>query len=454
MLSFAISFPDLRQDSAFFGREAPCDENVDAFVFTTEICPVKFIEKISKCHFKIERLKPSGPINNQLDPALLTCFGRNGLYINDNKLKVDEKVILAQNDVIKLSRNYEICQFSYSQVPPELETLPKACRQKYHVGAQIGSGGCGIVRMVHNLKTTEKFAMKVIKKEINPMVKCRDENNAKIMNEVHIMKKLSNPHVLSMIDFYESSNEVVIIMEYMEGRDMLYRITQHDGKRKNLTELDAKFFFLQACRGLKYLHDMSITHRDIKPDNILLADHSPDSLLKISDFGLSKLISAETMKTVCGTQLYVAPEVLFGGSYTNKVDIWSMGCLLFAMLSGSVPFCDAYGPPDVQTQIREAKYSFKNRIWNKVSRSARELIRQMLQKNPLSRPTIAEVLDHQWLKCPKTLKRANKLYALDETLINSSDELELTMVNFTLNDQQKSKTVIEPPPPKRRRIEV
>lgn len=153
----------------------------------------------------------------------------------------------------------------------------------------------------------------------------------------------------------------------MEGRDLLYRITQHDEARRHLTETDAKFFFLQACRGLKYLHDSSVTHRDIKPDNILLNSNSPNAMLKISDFGLSKLISVDSMKTVCGSQLYVAPEVLMGGNYTSKVDIWSMGCLLFAMLSGSVPFCDAYSPPDVQTQIKQAKFAFKNRVWRDVS---------------------------------------------------------------------------------------
>lgn len=107
----------------------------------------------------------------------------------------------------------------------------------------------------------------------------------------------------------------------MEGKDLLHRITQHDQTRKNLNEMDAKFFFLQACKGLKYLHDSFVTHRDIKPDNILLNSNSPNALLKISDFGLSKLITIDSMKTVCGTQLYVAPEVLIGGgTYTNKVD--------------------------------------------------------------------------------------------------------------------------------------
>lgn len=363
---------DLRFEHAWVGREAPKDENVNTFVITNQICHSKFVDRISKCHFTIKRElssndKKDSQADRNLSPAILTCHGRNGLYINDDKLNLGESQILAHNDVIKLTKKYELFRFSYLNTPQELNTLPKSCLKKYHIGVQIGSGGCGIVRLIHNLKTAKKYAMKVIKKETNPMVRSRVADNAKILNEVNIMKSLSHPHVLSLMDYFETPERVIIIMDYMEGNDLLHRITQFDEKRKHLTEPDAKFFFLQACRGLKYLHDSSVTHRDIKPDNILLNSNSPNAILKISDFGLSKLISVESMKTVCGTQLYVAPEVLMGGVYTNKVDIWSMGCLLFAMLSGSVPFCDAYGPPDVQTQIRQAKFAFRNRIWNDVS---------------------------------------------------------------------------------------
>lgn len=446
---FLFLFLDLRLDKAVIGREAPSDENVDAFVFTNEICQQKYVDRISKCHFTIERLK-SNVSSDPMDPAVLTCFGRNGLYINDNKLKVDERKILNNNDIIKLSRSYEIFKFCYRQSAPETDSLPQTFRKSYYVGNQIGSGGCGLVRLTYNLKTMEKFAMKVIKKETNNLVRTRLQDNVKILNEVDIMRKLSHPHVLSLMDFYETPAQVLIIMEFMEGRDLLYRITQHDPKRKSLTELDAKFFFMQACHGLKYLHDSKVTHRDIKPDNILLADNSPNALLKISDFGLSKLISVETMKTVCGTQLYVAPEVLFGGAYTNKVDVWSMGCLLFAMLSGSVPFCDAYGPPDVQTQIKQAKFCFKSRIWNEVSRLGRDLIRQMLKKEPKQRPSIVEVLQHPWLKCNKTIARVQGLFALEETLMHVDTELERSMTKISLQESQQS--AIEPPL-KRRRVE-
>lgn len=360
-------FIDLRLEKAWFGRENPCDKNTDAFIFTTAIMPSKMVDRISKCHFTIEIKTSDVKSSHNHNPAVLTCRGRNGIYINDDKMMMDNQRILAHNDTIKLIRRYEMFRFSYTSTPAEVETLPRLCLEKYHIGIQIGSGGCGIVRLVHNLKTLGKFAMKVIKKETNPMVRSRLADNQKILNEVDIMRKLSHAHVLSLTDFFETPDRVVIIMEYMSGGDLLNRITKYDETRKNLTEMDAKFFFLQVCRGIKYLHDSFVTHRDIKPDNILLDSNSPDALLKISDFGLSKLISVDSMKTVCGTQLYVAPEVLMGGAYTNKVDIWSMGCMLFAMLSGSVPFCDGYGPPDVQTQIKQAKFAFKSRVWNNVS---------------------------------------------------------------------------------------
>lgn len=351
---------------ARFGREHPDDENVDAFVFTESNCPSKTYVRISKCHFTIEVETTSEKDEPNLSPAVLTCKGRNGLYVNNEKMELDDKRILAHNDTIRLTPKFDLFRFFYQHSPLELSSFPESCTKKYHIGSQIGSGGCGIVRLVHNVKTLQKYAMKVIKKETNPMVRQRLANNAKIINEVDIMKSLSHPHVLSLTDFFETPERVIIIMDFMEGKDLLHRITQYDPTRRNLEESAAKFFYLQACYGLKYLHDKGITHRDIKPDNILLSSSSSNAICKISDFGLSKMI-ADSMKTVCGTQLYVAPEVLMGGIYTNKVDIWSMGCLLFAMLSGSVPFCDAYGPPDVQTQIREAKFAFKNRVWNQVS---------------------------------------------------------------------------------------
>lgn len=291
---------DLTAGRVTFGRDGSlADLRSQVFVFDDKNCPIrKYNIRISKCHFEIDREE------GDFMPAILTCRGVNGLMINDNKLKQGDKQILVHNDIIKLCKGFRMFQFLQCSLPTEWKTLPTECLRKYHIGQQVGSGGCGIVRLVYNVKTLEKSAMKVIAKEVNPMMskKLVDGHNQKILNEVNIMGSLEHPNVLNLTDWFETKENVVIVMGYMVGRDMLYRITQYDQKRKYLQEANAKFFFLQTCLGIEYLHSKGITHRDIKPDNILLADNTPDALLKISDFGLSKILKS-SMNTICGTQL-------------------------------------------------------------------------------------------------------------------------------------------------------
>lgn len=335
-------FVDLRLDKCWVGREEPPQKEAhcyDTFIFTTQNIEEKHFERLSKHHFDITRLTSPDDIS-ELCPAVLICYGRNGIFVNDMKVNLNEQRILQHGDMIKLGKKKILFNFYYTNVPQTMQSMPKDLIEKYFVGREIGSGGCGVVRLVYNLTTTDKFAMKIIKKEMNTMVKNRDDINAKIINEVNIMRKINHVHVLGLIDSFETESKVIIVMDYLQGHDLLHRITKSNPKQRYLSEKDAKFLFLQICRGLKYLHDEKITHRDIKPDNILLVDENKDSIVKISDFGLSKIIAQADMMTVCGTQLYVAPEILKNrGAYTNKVDIWSMGVLLYAMLSGSVPFC-------------------------------------------------------------------------------------------------------------------
>ena len=276
-------------------------------------CSKRYLEKISKCHFIIERepLEDTGKNSKNMNPAYITCYGRNGIYVNNDKMTPEARRILSENDVIKLTKNLKLFEFNYTDWNPMFkELLPETCIQKYYVGREIGSGGCGVVRLCYNVNTFHKYAMKIIVKQKNSLSSSVVASDGSIDNEVKIMKSVLHPNVLSLTDFYESQNSAVIIMDYLEGGDMLNRITQYNPNMKRLSEEDSKFYFLQACHGLKYLHDHSITHRDIKPDNILLQSSERDTMLKISDFGLSKLVALGPMKTVCGTQ--VGFETIFG----------------------------------------------------------------------------------------------------------------------------------------------
>jgi serine/threonine-protein kinase CHEK2 len=256
-------FSELKYNDSCFGRDVPPNaENMDVWIFNSQNCVKKFLERISKCHFQIEReVLKDGEIDKEgnLNPAFITCHGRNGIYINEDKMTMGDRRILAHNDVIKLTKNHQLFIFQYLNLSPEISSIPKECTQKYYIGRTIGSGGCGVVRLIFNVKTFQKYAMKIIRKETNRLATTTIAYNAKILNEVKIMKSLSHPHVLSLVDCYESPDNVVIIMDYLEGKDMLHRITQYNPDSKRLSELNAKFFFLQACRGLQYLHKSFIT---------------------------------------------------------------------------------------------------------------------------------------------------------------------------------------------------
>lgn len=150
-----------------------------------------------------------------------------------------------------------------------------------------------------------------------------------LKNQLTSFSFYSQPCVVKLHDIIDTEDSVYMVIAYMKGGDLLSRILS----KKRLSENISKLFFYQLCTAVKYLHNKGITHRDLKPDNILLNSSDEETLVKVSDFGLSKLVEKDTiMKTLCGTPLYVAPEILETkghGAYSRKVDIWSLGVVLF-----------------------------------------------------------------------------------------------------------------------------
>lgn len=161
-----------------------------------------------------------------------------------------------------------------------------------------------------------------------------------------------------MFDILDTPKKMYIILELMEGGELFDRITKHGGLEEPVT----KFIFWQLCFAVEYLHSNGITHRDLKPENILLASDRQYPLVKISDFGMSKFVTTESMmKTFCGTPLYVAPEILKTegrGTYSSKVDIWSLGVILYVTFSGLCPFNQKNEQCSLRKQILLGKYKF------------------------------------------------------------------------------------------------
>lgn len=202
--------------------------------------------------------------------------------------------------------------------------LPAEVKKNYFVSHKLGSGAFGEVYKVIDRKL-RSYAVKYIKGDSS----YSKENNQVTDNEIKIMKNLSHVCIIRTLDIMkDTSGGACLIIEYMDGGDLLNRIIGSPERR--LTENQARCVFFQVTDAINYLHNKGITHRDIKPDNVLLKNADEYPLVKLTDFGLSKWVTEGTvMKSLIGTPTYCAPEVLKTGvsKYTSKVDVWSMGVM-------------------------------------------------------------------------------------------------------------------------------
>ncbi|XP_015036718.1 ovarian-specific serine/threonine-protein kinase Lok isoform X1 [Drosophila persimilis] len=408
--SFSV---DLNNDEFKAGRGEAND-----LVLTLKDLPEKILTRISKVHFIIKRA------NCELtNPVYIQDLSRNGTFVNNEKIGTNNMRILKNDDVISIAHpTYKAFVFK-DLSPNEAIGLPEEITKTYSVNRKLGSGAYGLVRLVYETRTCQQFAMKIVKKNMlagsaRPSTNLSDPE--RVLNEAKIMKNLTHPCVVRMHDIVDKPDSVYMVLEFMRGGDLLNRIIS----KKLLSEETSKLYFYQMCHAVKYLHDRGITHRDLKPDNVLLESGDEDTLLKVSDFGLSKFVQKDSvMRTLCGTPLYVAPEVLITGgreAYTRKVDIWSLGVVLFTCLSGTLPFSDEYGSPAAE-QIKKGKFAYRHPAWKGISQRAKLLINQMLITDPKKRPSIDDVLQANWLRDTKVLQKAKQLMKLDSMEI---DEVE------------------------------
>ena len=182
-------------------------------------------------------------------------------------------------------------------------------------------------------------------------------------------------------------------MEYCKFGDIFTHMEIHN----NFSEKDSKIIIYQISKAIKYCHSKNIVHRDIKLENILISNEDPLTV-KLADFGLSYIKRSEIIKIrrKVGTTYYMPPEMLIGdGKYNEKVDIWSLGVVLYMVLSGDPPF-NGETEKIINNNVIIGEYYFNNIIWNKISSSAIDLVKSMIEYNPKERFDIDQVLDHKW----------------------------------------------------------
>ncbi len=208
-----------------------------------------------------------------------------------------------------------------------------------------------------------------------------------IEREIIIMKLLNHKNVMKLYDVWENDTDLFLIMEYIEGGELFDYLVS----KGLLHEREAVEFFKQLISAVNYCHSFNICHRDLKPENILFDSNHQ---LKIADFGMAALENKnKLLETSCGSPHYAAPEIISGLNYHGKpTDIWSCGVILYALLSGKLPFDDQ----NISNLLKKVQ-SGNFEIPSFFSIEAKDLILKMLQINPLKRIKVDEILNHPLL---------------------------------------------------------
>ena len=276
---------------------------------------------------------------------------------------------------------------------------------------EIGKGGFGLVWKVIHKKTQKVYCIKVIEKKGIIEQKLVPQMN----REIEIMYILNNPHCLRLKNHFEDDNNFYLVMP-LASKGQLYRVLK---KFRKFDERTAAQILRETISALQYLHSFKppIIHRDIKPENLLLNE---GGRVLLADYGWSNFnVEGDVRKTFCGTPEYIAPEMLMKKGHDTRVDIWSIGILMFELLSGYSPFV-AKSNQELYQNIRKLKIQ-----WPKdMPPLAKNLISKILKLNPLDRPSFDEILNHQWFKNTKMIKPL-----LENKMKNNKDLLAFHMMN-------------------------
>lgn len=252
----------------------------------------------------------------------------------------------------------------------------------------LGEGCSGKVVMARHIASGRKCALKRIDKRTV---------SAKILQqliaEVEIFLTLDHPNVTRLNDVYDTDKEIALLTECLDGGELYARLAE----LKTFPEPLAAETTRQMLRAVGYLHSHDIVHRDLKLENFLYESSAEDAPLKVIDFGFAKVWdSSKLMQASCGSVAYVSPDVLRGVGYTSKCDLWSLGVIVFMLLSGYPPFHGS--DEDMRAKILTCSVDWRHtKRWSKVSQHAMDFVKSLLVRDPMKRLDAQAAMNHRWL---------------------------------------------------------
>ncbi|KAI9044691.1 Pkinase-domain-containing protein [Aspergillus affinis] len=278
---------------------------------------------------------------------------------------------------------------NHAPPPPALVTEPTEYGERYSTGAFLGKGGFAVCYEGTLLRNNRVFAMKVVKSEMT-----QKKMQEKFRTELQIHSKMRHPHIVGFHRAFAFDQSTYVILELCPNGSVMDMVR----KRKCLSLPEVRRLMIQLCGAVKYLHKRNVAHRDLKMGNLFL-DQNMD--IKVGDFGLAAMIISERdekrRRTLCGTPNYIAPEVLdkTKGGHTQKVDIWSLGVICFAMLTGYPPF-QSKTQEEIYKKVRNLTY-----VWpkgpdcaNDIPEEAKSLVSSCLNLAEEERPDPDDIVEH------------------------------------------------------------
>ncbi|KAG5187758.1 hypothetical protein JKP88DRAFT_267783 [Tribonema minus] len=293
-------------------------------------------------------------------------------------------------------------------------------------GKKLGAGCFGKVQVITHRASGERYALKMVElsrvrdkksfdnimKEVEvmknlvqfaPLSRVRDEKSFdNIMKEVEVMKNLDHPNIVRLQEVYQTPSYLFLVMDLCTGGNLMQSYKFH-------SEDAAADIVKSVINAIRYCHDRSIAHRDLKLDNIVREHRGVDAEIKLVDFGLSCHFSeSELQHDVVGTWIYMAPEVIGGSHYPTACDMWSIGVIAYLLLCGYPPFLGSTRE-ELTWQIRHGTYQFHEKAWRHISPLAKNFIKRLLVRNPRERMTAAEAQHHPWISSATRNKEPHEL---------------------------------------------
>ncbi|XP_057531813.1 serine/threonine-protein kinase ATG1a [Amaranthus tricolor] len=259
----------------------------------------------------------------------------------------------------------------------------------YIIGPKIGSGSFAVVwKSKHRVLGTE-FAIKEIDKK---------NFNDNLRKEISILSNISHPNIIRLFEAIETEERIYLVLEYCDGGDLGAYIHRHG----RVSEDVARHFIKQLAVGLQVLRDNNLIHRDLKPQNLLLSSKEVTPMLKIGDFGFARYLTPQSLAdTLCGSPLYMAPEIIQNQKYDAKADLWSVGAICYQLVIGKPPFDGNTQHQLFQNVLTSTELRFPEGALPVLQHDFVEFCRSLLRRNPVERLTFEEFFNHKFLRLPR-----------------------------------------------------